>query len=167
MKIIELGKQLNRSFEGRHIYGKLFRAGTSSGANFEESHADESTNDFLTVFGRLWIWQLVSILKNMDKKVPLVSKSTRIGKIIEYNPVYKTRRRPSHVSNDFPCQLYYKYDSNMYKSRKFYTYTQMMYIHIKYKNNINKIYIYKHIYCDTFILGSREGVVTRVCLKSN
>ena len=24
-----------------------------------------------------------------------------------------TRRRPSHVSDDFQCQLYYKYDSNM------------------------------------------------------
>lgn len=32
-KIIQLGKKLNRSFEGRHIYGQLFASGTSAGAN--------------------------------------------------------------------------------------------------------------------------------------
>lgn len=46
-KIIELGKELNQTYEGRHIYGQLFRSATSTGANFEESHAAESTKDFL------------------------------------------------------------------------------------------------------------------------
>jgi len=46
-KIIELGKILNKTYEGRHIYGQLFRSATSSGANYEESHSAESTRDFL------------------------------------------------------------------------------------------------------------------------
>ena len=46
-RIIKLGKRLNKTFEGRHIYGQLFRAGTSSGANYEESHSAQSTKDFI------------------------------------------------------------------------------------------------------------------------
>ena len=46
-KIIDLGKKLNKSYEGRHVYGQLFRAGTSSGANYEESHSAQSTRDFI------------------------------------------------------------------------------------------------------------------------
>jgi len=46
-KIIELGKYLNQNIEGRHVYGQLFRAGTSAGANFEESHSAESLKDFI------------------------------------------------------------------------------------------------------------------------
>jgi hypothetical protein len=29
--VIKLGKKLNKTFEGRHIYGQLFRSATSSG----------------------------------------------------------------------------------------------------------------------------------------
>jgi len=47
VNIIIIGKQLNKSFEGRHVYGQLFRSGTSAGANFEESHSAESTRDFI------------------------------------------------------------------------------------------------------------------------
>lgn len=46
-RIIELGRLLNKTFEGRHVYGQLFRSGTSSGANYEESHSAESSNDFI------------------------------------------------------------------------------------------------------------------------
>lgn len=46
-RIIELGKILNRTFEGRHVYGQLFRSGTSTGANYEESHSAQSTRDFI------------------------------------------------------------------------------------------------------------------------
>jgi four helix bundle protein len=46
-QIIKLGKLLNKSYEGRHIYGQLFRAGTSSGAHYEESHSAQSTRDFI------------------------------------------------------------------------------------------------------------------------
>ena len=34
ISIIKLGKKLNKTYEGRHVYGQLFRAGTSVGANY-------------------------------------------------------------------------------------------------------------------------------------
>jgi len=45
--IIDLEKMLCKNFSGRHIYGQLFRAGTSSGANYEEARAAESRADFI------------------------------------------------------------------------------------------------------------------------
>lgn len=45
--IIQLENQLCRTYSGRHIYGQLFRAGTSSGANFEEARSGESKADFI------------------------------------------------------------------------------------------------------------------------
>ena len=47
VNIIKLEKQLCRTYSGRHIYGQLFRAGTSSGANYEEARAGESRADFI------------------------------------------------------------------------------------------------------------------------
>ena len=46
-RIVKIGKKLNKTFEGRHIYGQLFRAGTSAGANYEESHSAQSPRDFI------------------------------------------------------------------------------------------------------------------------
>ena len=45
--IVKIGKKLNKTFEGRHVYGQLFRSGTSSGANYEESHSAQSPRDFI------------------------------------------------------------------------------------------------------------------------
>lgn len=45
--ILKLEKQLCKTFSGRHIYGQLFRSGTSCGANFEEARAAESKADFV------------------------------------------------------------------------------------------------------------------------
>jgi four helix bundle protein len=47
VNIIKLEKQLCKTFSGRHIYGQLFRSGTSAGANFEEAKAGESRADFI------------------------------------------------------------------------------------------------------------------------
>ncbi|MFH0893066.1 MAG: four helix bundle protein [Bacteroidota bacterium] len=47
VRVIELGKKLNKTYEGSHIYRQLFRAAFSAGANYEESHSAESTHDFL------------------------------------------------------------------------------------------------------------------------
>lgn len=47
VEVIKLGKQLNKTFEGRHVYNQLFRSATSSGANYEESQSAESTADFI------------------------------------------------------------------------------------------------------------------------
>jgi four helix bundle protein len=38
---------VKKCYENRHIYEQLFRATTSAGANYEESHSAESGRDFL------------------------------------------------------------------------------------------------------------------------
>lgn len=45
--VIKLGKKLNKTCEGRHIYNQLFRSSTSAGANYEESQSAESKPDFI------------------------------------------------------------------------------------------------------------------------
>jgi four helix bundle protein len=40
--IIKIEKQLCKTYSGRHIYGQLFRAGSSTAANYEEARAGES-----------------------------------------------------------------------------------------------------------------------------
>jgi len=47
VNIIKIEKQLCKTYSGRHIYGQLFRAGTSTGANYEEARAGESRADFI------------------------------------------------------------------------------------------------------------------------
>ena len=47
VNIIKIEKQLCKTYSGRHVYGQLFRAGTSSGANYEEARAGESRADFI------------------------------------------------------------------------------------------------------------------------
>ena len=47
VNIVKIEKQLCKTFSGRHIYGQLFRAGSSSGANYEEARAAESRADFI------------------------------------------------------------------------------------------------------------------------
>lgn len=47
VNIMKLDSQLCKTYSGRHIYGQLFRAGTSSGANYEEARAGESRADFI------------------------------------------------------------------------------------------------------------------------
>ena len=47
INIIKLEKELCRTYSGRHVYGQLFRAGTSAGANYEEARAGESRADFI------------------------------------------------------------------------------------------------------------------------
>jgi len=47
VNIIILEKQFCKTYSGRHIYGQLFRSGTSAGANYEEARAAESKADFI------------------------------------------------------------------------------------------------------------------------
>ena len=46
-RILKLEKNLCKNYSGKHIYGQLFRSGSSSGANFEESVGAESKADFI------------------------------------------------------------------------------------------------------------------------
>jgi four helix bundle protein len=47
VEIYKLEKNLCKTYSGRHIYGQLFRSGTSSGANYDEATAAESKQDFI------------------------------------------------------------------------------------------------------------------------
>ena len=47
VNVIKLEKQLCKTYSGRHSYGQLYRAATSSGANYEEARAGESPADFI------------------------------------------------------------------------------------------------------------------------
>ncbi len=47
VNLINLEKQICKTYAGRHIYGQLFRSGTSAGANYEEARAGESSADFI------------------------------------------------------------------------------------------------------------------------
>jgi four helix bundle protein len=47
VRIMKLESNLCKTYSGRHIYKQLFRAGSSSGANYEESVGAESKADFI------------------------------------------------------------------------------------------------------------------------
>jgi len=47
INIIKLDNSSKDTYCVKHIYGQLFRAGTSAGANFEESIGAESKADFI------------------------------------------------------------------------------------------------------------------------
>jgi four helix bundle protein len=46
-KIMRLENVLYKTYSGKHIYGELFRSGSSTGANYEESIAGQSRADFI------------------------------------------------------------------------------------------------------------------------
>jgi four helix bundle protein len=75
IRIMKLEIKLCKTYSGRHIYKQLFRAGTSSGANYEESVAAESKADF--------IHKSQIVLKELRESnywVQLISKSNLISK---------------------------------------------------------------------------------------
>ena len=47
VSVLKVEKQLCKTYTGRHIFGQLFRAATSAGANYEEARAGESRVDFI------------------------------------------------------------------------------------------------------------------------
>jgi four helix bundle protein len=47
VRIMKMESNLCKTYSGKHIYGQLFRSGSSTGANFEESVAAESRADFI------------------------------------------------------------------------------------------------------------------------
>lgn len=46
-RIIKLDSKLCSTYTSKHIYGQLFRSGSSAGANYEESIGAESKADFI------------------------------------------------------------------------------------------------------------------------
>ena len=51
VRIIKLVNSLPKTYIGKHIDGQLVRAGTSSGANYEEACGAESRSDFTHKLG--------------------------------------------------------------------------------------------------------------------
>jgi len=47
VRIMKLESTLCKTYSGKHIYGQLFRSGSSTGANYEESVGAESRADFI------------------------------------------------------------------------------------------------------------------------
>jgi len=47
VNIMKVENQLLKTYSGKHIFGQLFRSGTSAGANFDEARAGESRADFI------------------------------------------------------------------------------------------------------------------------
>ena len=47
VRIMKLESKLCKTYSGKHIYGQLFRSGSSAGANYEESVGAESRADFI------------------------------------------------------------------------------------------------------------------------
>ena len=75
VRIMNLESKLIKTYSGRHIYGQLFRSGSSSGANYEESVGAESKADF--------IHKTQIVLKEVRESnfwLKLLSKSNLISK---------------------------------------------------------------------------------------
>jgi len=103
VNIFKLEKQLCKSYSGRHIYGQLFRAGTSTGANYEEATGAESKSDFihkmqivLKELREAFFWlrfikktelipvsnaELIFLLKENDELLKIIGKSVATAKI--------------------------------------------------------------------------------------
>jgi four helix bundle protein len=47
VNLVKLGGKMKKMFESQHSFKQLFRAGTSSGANYEESISAQSKRDFI------------------------------------------------------------------------------------------------------------------------
>jgi four helix bundle protein len=47
VRIMKLESKLCKTYSGKHIYGQLFRLGSSTGVNYEESVGAESRSDFI------------------------------------------------------------------------------------------------------------------------
>lgn len=47
LSILQLESLMSKNYSGRHIFGQLFRSGTSAGANYEEARAGASSADFI------------------------------------------------------------------------------------------------------------------------
>ena len=107
-KIIQLGRDLNKTFEGQHVYQQLFRSGTSSGANYEESHSAESKRDFLhkrqislkELRESLYWLKLIAkseMVKNSDESLKfLISENEELIKILA-KAVSTTRKKSNDV----------------------------------------------------------------------
>ena len=88
INVLKIEKELCKTVSGKHIYLQLFRAGTSSGANYEEARAGESRADFIHKMqitlkelreAHYWIKLIVasSIVADTSKVLEFLSKESK------------------------------------------------------------------------------------------
>jgi four helix bundle protein len=94
VQIHKLEKELNKTYSGRHVYGQLFRSGSSSGANYNEATAAESRADFIHKMqlslkelreSYYWLRFIISsgLIDSSDQRIQLLLKeNTEFLKII-------------------------------------------------------------------------------------
>jgi four helix bundle protein len=92
VKIIKLESQLCKTYSGRHIYGQLFRAGTSSAANFEEAISGESRADFIH---KMQI--VLTELRESHFWIKLIIASNKISSMDEV--LYSLQKEATELSN--------------------------------------------------------------------
>ncbi|HBS88926.1 MAG: hypothetical protein A2W91_05735 [Bacteroidetes bacterium GWF2_38_335] len=81
--IVILVRAMKNTFEGRHVFGQLFRAGTSAGANYEESHSAESVKDFIHKRGIVEKELRESLFwLELTKRAKIISENTNIDDMI-------------------------------------------------------------------------------------
>jgi four helix bundle protein len=110
VNIIRVEKQLCKTFSGRPIYNQLFRAGTSSGANYEEARAGESKADFIHKMqivlkelreSQFWIRLIISakLITPEDEFLKfLVNESKELASIIAKSVI----TAKSKIGNSYP-----------------------------------------------------------------
>ncbi len=109
--VIQTEKQMVKTYAGRHIFGQLFRAVSSAGANYEEARAGESTADFIHKMqivlkelreAKYWIKVIekARIVQNENGEIiPLKKESEVLTSIIAKAIVTaKTNRKTNQVS---------------------------------------------------------------------
>lgn len=93
IEVLNIGKGLNKTYEGKHIYNQLFRSITSAGANYAESRSAESQADFIHKLqivlkelkeSRFWIMLIMKsdLRIDFDKTKAVYSENEELIKII-------------------------------------------------------------------------------------
>ena len=90
--IVLLEGQLIRKFSTQHIFGQLFRSGSSAGANYEEARAGASTADF--------IYKMHIVLKELRETIywlTLLSETKLIMKESEINQLLAESKELANI----------------------------------------------------------------------
>ncbi|MCB8999990.1 MAG: four helix bundle protein [Bacteroidales bacterium] len=91
VKVIQLDKELNKTYTARHAFSQVFPAATSAGANYEEARAGEIRADFVHKMqivhkelreSRYWL-QLIYLSAILPSKFKeLIELQNEVGELI-------------------------------------------------------------------------------------
>jgi four helix bundle protein len=116
--VIQTEKQMVKTYAGRHIFGQLFRAVSSAGANYEEARAGESTADFIHKMqivlkelreSKYWLKVIVTarLVQKESEIVHLQKESSELTRIVAKAVVTAKSNRKANQVND-PTDVYDK-----------------------------------------------------------